>query len=123
VDRADVARWLAHYVHAWRSYDREAVLGLFADSASYRYRPQEEPLIGSQRIADDWLSDRDEPGSWDAAFEPIAVDGDTAVAVGSTTYTNPDGSVRAIYDNCFVMRFDPDGRCREFTEWYVQRPA
>jgi hypothetical protein len=29
--------------------------------------------------------------------------------------------VRA-YDNCFVMRFDSDGRCREFTEWYMKRP-
>ena len=28
-----------------------------------------------------------------------------------------------VYDNCFVMRFDADGRCREFTEWYVKRPA
>jgi len=27
-----------------------------------------------------------------------------------------------VYDNCFVMRFDAAGRCREFTEWYVRRP-
>jgi hypothetical protein len=27
-----------------------------------------------------------------------------------------------IYDNCFVMRFDSEGRCREFTEYYVRRP-
>ena len=28
-----------------------------------------------------------------------------------------------VYDNCFVMRFDGDGRCREFTEWFMKRPA
>jgi hypothetical protein len=27
-----------------------------------------------------------------------------------------------VYENCFVMRFDVDGRCREFTEYYLQRP-
>ena len=27
-----------------------------------------------------------------------------------------------VYGNCFVMRFDAAGRCREFTEWYVRRP-
>ena len=27
-----------------------------------------------------------------------------------------------VYDNCFVMAFDAEGRCREFTEWYVERP-
>jgi hypothetical protein len=31
--------------------------------------------------------------------------------------------VEQVYDNCFVMRFDAAGRCREFTEWFVERPA
>ena len=35
----------------------------------------------------------------------------------------PDGPIDEIYDNCFVMRFDADGRCREFTEWFVKRPG
>ena len=121
MERADVVRWLQAYLDAWRSYDREAILALFADTAAYRYRPDQAPVIGSQAIADSWLEDRDDPGSWDAAYHPIAVDGDTAIATGSSTYTNPDGSIRAIYDNCFVMRFDADGRCRDFTEWFMKR--
>jgi hypothetical protein len=35
----------------------------------------------------------------------------------------PGGAVDKVYDNCFVIRFDDEGRCREFTEWYVKRPA
>jgi hypothetical protein len=31
--------------------------------------------------------------------------------------------VRAVYDNCFVIRFDADGRCSELTEWYLKRPG
>ena len=27
------------------------------------------------------------------------------------------------FDNCFVMRFDETGRCRDFTEWFMQRPT
>ena len=47
----------------------------------------------------------------------------SAVATGSSTYTeSPGGPVEKVYDNCFVMRFDADGRCREFTEWFVERP-
>ena len=66
--------------------------------------------------------DPDEPGTYDAAYEPVAIDGETAVATGSSTYTNPDGSIRAVYDNCFLLRFDADRRCTEFTEWFVKRP-
>ena len=35
--------------------------------------------------------------------------------------TRSDGPVVRVYDNCFVMRFDPEGRCRVFTEWFIQR--
>ena len=36
--------------------------------------------------------------------------------------SSPGGPIDKIYDNCFVIRFDGDGRCREFTEWFMQRP-
>ena len=119
---ADVARWLADYVDAWRSYDPERISALFSRAASYRYHPYDEPIVGVESIVDSWLEDPDEPGSWDAAYEPFAVDGDRAVASGSSTYTNRDGTIRAIYDNCFLLRFDGDGRCVEFTEMFMKRP-
>ncbi len=122
MQKSDVARWLADYVDAWKSYDRAAIGGLFADSASYRYHPFDEPITGLEAIVESWFDEPDDPGSYDAAYEPIAVDGDLAVTTGSSTYTNPDGSIRAVYDNCFVIRFDGDGRCAEFTEWFVKRP-
>jgi hypothetical protein len=30
--------------------------------------------------------------------------------------------VTRTFENCFVMRFDDEGRCREFTEYYLRRP-
>ena len=68
-------------------------------------------------------SGRDEPGIYDGSYRAVAIDGDVAVAVGQRTYTDgPDGPVAEVYDNCFLLRFDDDGRCREFTEWFVKRP-
>jgi hypothetical protein len=123
MERGDVARWLTDYVDAWRSYDRDRIVALFADGALYRYHPYDDPIVGSERIADSWLEDPDDADSWDAAYAPVAVDGQVAVASGSSTYTNPDGTIRAIFDNCFVIRFDDDGRCSEFTEWFMKRPG
>jgi len=31
--------------------------------------------------------------------------------------------VRDIYDNVYLLEFAPDGRCRSFTEYFVQRPS
>ena len=40
----------------------------------------------------------------------------------SRYYTGADhAEVAAVYDNCFVMEFDTDGRCAQFTEWFRKR--
>ena len=132
MERAGVARWLSDYIEAWKSYDRDQIEALFSDDVKYRYHPYDEPVEGRRAVVESWLgegdhegaSERDEEGTYDASYEPVAVDGDIAVATGSSTYAKePGGSIDEIYDNCFVMRFDGEGRCREFTEWFAKRPA
>ncbi len=122
-DRGAVANWLGEYVEAWRSNDRQRIVRLFTPDAAYRYYPYEEPIVGADAIASSWLDDPDEPSSWEATYVPVAVDGDTAVATGTSRYRPTKGRPARTYHNCFVIRFDADGRCREFTEWYVQEPA
>jgi ketosteroid isomerase-like protein len=132
MDRQDVDRWLARYVEAWDTYDRERIGALFADDVEYRYHPYDEPVRGREAAVASWLgegehegaSTPDEPGTYEASYRAVAVDGDTAVAVGTSTYrTEPGGPIDKIYDNCFLLRFASDGRCREFTEWYMERPS
>ena len=132
MERADVSRWLDDYVDAWRTYDPERIAALFAEDVVYRYHPYDEPIRGRDAVVESWLgegnhedaSSRDAEGTYDASYAPAAVDGDVVVATGSSTYfENPGGPVEKVYDNCFVMRFDDEGRCREFTEWFIQRPA
>jgi ketosteroid isomerase-like protein len=130
VTREDVDRWLEAYVEAWETYDREQVEALFAEDISYRYHPYDEAIEGREAVVESWLnagedsdaSERDEPGTYEAGYRAVAVDGDVAVATGSSSYRDsPDGPIVRVYDNCFVMRFDSEGRCREFTEWFMQR--
>ena len=122
MNRDDVDRWLARYVAAWKSYDRSEIEALFSEDAQYRYHPWDEPVVGAAAIAGDWLEDQDAPGRFEASYECYAVDGDRAVAVGSSTYFYASGGVEKIFDNAYLLRFDGDGRCSEFTEWFMLRP-
>jgi hypothetical protein len=125
VTKDDLARWLGRYVEAWRTYDPDAIGELFSEEAEYRYHPyDDEPVRGRAAIVASWLEEdrRDEPGTWDARYEPVAVDGDVAVATGTSTYLNDAGEVDRVYYNNYVMRFDSDGRCRSFTEYYMKKP-
>jgi ketosteroid isomerase-like protein len=124
IDPELVARWLDRYVDAWLSYDAKRIGELFTEDAEYRFHPYDEPKRGRKAIVQSWLEDADEPGTYEASYRPVAIDGDVAVAIGTSTYRNsPGGRVIRVYDNCFVIRFDEAGRCREFTEYYVKRPA
>ena len=115
---ATVQAWLDSYVEAWRSYDREAIGELFSAAAVYSYHPYDkEPLRGREAIVADWLAEPDEAGSWEASYRPLLIDGDRAVATGESRYT--DGKV---FSNLYVLRFDEDGRCTEFVEWYMEQP-
>lgn len=130
-DRARVERWLDAYVAAWKSYDREEIAALFSEDVEYRFHPYDEPVRGREAVVAAWLgeseqegaSERDAPGTYDASYAPAAVDGDVAVATGTSTYASESGGpVTDAYDNCFVLRFDGQGRCSEFTEYFVKRP-
>ncbi len=128
----ELQAWLDRYVKAWLTYDREQIEALFAEQVEYRYHPNDEPISGRDEVVASWLgesdsddaSTRDEPGTYEAAYRPVAVDGNVAVAVGTSTYfDHPGGEVIRLYDNCYVIEFDDEGRCTKFTEWYVKRPA
>ena len=128
VDKAQVGRWLQAYVGAWKSYDPDQIGELFSEDVRYRYHPHDDPVAGRATVVRSWLgsdgaSGTDVKGTYDASYRAVAVDRDVAVATGSSTYlSGPGGPVEKVYDNCFVMKFDAEGRCREFTEWYVERP-
>lgn len=124
VTREDLARWLERYVEAWRSYDPDAIGALFSEDAEYRYHPYDDPVRGRAAIAESWRAEgnRDEPGTWEARYGPLAVEGDVAGATGTSTYFDAEGAVDRVYYNNFVMEFDAGGLCRSFTEYYMQKP-
>jgi hypothetical protein len=79
-------------------------------------------LNGRDAIVASWLSEQDEPGSWEAHYDVWTLDGDRASAIGESRYTNPDGSFRTLYYNNWTLRFDGHGRCVEFVEYFMELP-
>ena len=131
MDRTDAQAWLDRYVAAWLSYDADDIASLFTEDVLYRYHPYDDPIVGREAVVASWLgeansdgaSTRDAPGTYTAQYEPVAVDGEIVVATGTSSYRERlDGPIVRVYHNCFVMRFDAEGRCQEFTEYYIRRP-
>lgn len=121
MNRSDVQAWLDRYVTAWQANGREPIEALFTDDAVYRFRPwgATSERRGRAAIAESWLEDPDQPGTWEASYEPFAVDGNRAVATGTSRYQATSEQGAKLYHNVFLLEFADDARCSAFTELFM----
>jgi hypothetical protein len=129
MDRSGVQAWLDRYSAAWLSYDEQSIRALFGPEARYRYHPYDpaaETVSGADAIVANWVDpqNRDAAGTYDSHYEPYAVDGDRAVAIGWSRYYEDASKAKLVreYHNAYLLRFDAEGRCVEFTEFFMQTP-
>ena len=107
--------WIDGYMRAWNSNDPDDIGALFTDDAAYYTAPFREPWRGRAGVVAGWLDRKDEPGETSFTWRPLVVTDDVSIIEGTTTY--PDET----FSNLWVIRFGEDGRCREFTEWWMEQ--
>jgi uncharacterized protein (TIGR02246 family) len=111
--------WVEAYIRAWNSNDPNDIGALFTDDALYYTEPFAEPWRGREQIVERWLERKDEPGQTTFVWRRLVETPETAVIVGTTTYRAPP----RVYSNLWVIRLNHEGRCLEFTEWWMEQPA
>lgn len=115
VSHAQADAWVAAYEHAWRTAGAERLADLFTPAATYRMSPFEEPARGLAEIGALWERERQGPDEeFEMAHEIVALEDDTAVIRVEVRYGPPE---HHRYRDLWIVRFDLDGRCREFEEW------
>jgi beta-glucosidase len=114
-----VEEWMDGYIAAWSSNDPDEIAGLFTSDAVYDPQTADGELHGHEEIIGWWRGIGDTPDNWEFEWWPIVDTDEVAVIAATTRYFDPPAS----YRNLFVIRFDEDGRCRDFTEWYIEEDA
>ncbi len=121
--RDQFADWLDRYIAAWRSGDPAEIGDLFSEEVVYSQNGGQTSLEGRAAVVADWLADAYEPeAEWEASYEPLAIEEQVHVAVGSTRYLRENG-VHEDFSNIFVCRFDDDERCCDLREWWMLAPS
>lgn len=119
--RADFDRWLDGYLRAWKTDDPEQIGALFTEDATYSTLPFREPWRGREAIVSNWIEHGDSQAEWQFESELLAVEGETGVVRGLTTYPAHDDEPEVVYSNIWVISLASDGRARSFAEWWVKR--
>ena len=108
--------WMDGYVEAWTSNEPEAIAALFTPDAVYDPQTADGEWDGVERIIEEWVDIDDDPDNWDFQWIPVVETDDLAVVTGKTFYRSPPMT----YRNLFVIHFDDEGKCTDFTEWYIE---
>jgi uncharacterized protein (TIGR02246 family) len=116
-DVGPLATWVNGYVRAWNTNDPGEIGALFTEDALYYTAPFRPPWRGREQIVEGWLNRKDEPGETAFDWRPVAVTADVAFIQGTTIYPTET------FSNLWIVRLDDDGRCREFTEWWMEHPT
>lgn len=116
MDERSVRDWVDRYVAAWSTNDPDDIAALFSEDARYHTAPHREPWTGHDDIVRGWLGRKDDQGDWGFDYDVLAVTADLAFVQGHTDYRTEGLS----YSNLWVLRLGDDGRCTEFTEWWME---
>jgi hypothetical protein len=123
MDRSSLEQWLDGYRRAWTSDAPADIEALFTEDATYSPWPFSKPWTGRDQIVSKWVERGDSKRQWTFEHEILAVDENAGVVRGLTTYPAQDGDPEGVYANIWLVRLDPDGRAREFAEWWVEKPS
>jgi hypothetical protein len=118
MQREHFENWIQGYLKAWKTNEREDIEALFAEDATYLTQSFREPWKGREAIVEGWLERADWQGEWNFDYRWWAIEVDTGVLEGVTTY-HTQGTA---YNNIWVIILNEDGRCRQFREQWVQKP-
>ena len=129
MDRSSVQDWLDRYSAAWELVRRRRRSARSSrptpTTATTRRTGRRRPSVGADAIVEPTGStaeSRRRTGTYDSHYEPYAVDGDRAVAVGwSRYYTDATkAKLEREYRNAYLLEFDAEGRCTDFTEFFME---
>jgi SnoaL-like domain len=109
-------RWMDGYLLAWSSNDPAHIAAIFSPDAVYDPQTADGEWDGIDQITQKWLEIDDQEDNWEFEWMPLVEDDEVAVITARTRYFDPPMS----YRNLFIIRFDEDGRCYDFTEWYIE---
>jgi hypothetical protein len=108
--------WMDGYVLAWSTNDSDHISALFTPSAVYDPQTGDGEWDGLDEIIERWQEIDDREDNWDFEWRPVVETEEVAVVAARVRYFDPPAS----YRNLFVIRFGEDGRCDDFTEWYIE---
>jgi uncharacterized protein (TIGR02246 family) len=115
-------QWIERYGRAWETADADEIIDLFTPDASYRSSVFREPYLGRDAIRRYWQQGAGNQREVTVAMGRPVITDDRVAVEWWTTMIDPDEGELTL-PGCLLLRFAPDGRCRDLWEYWQTRPG
>jgi hypothetical protein len=118
VDREAFEQWVRRYGEAWEMQDSDAAAALFTTDARYYETPFDEPMTGRDAVRSYWSEGTPRQRDINFGYDVVALSGETGVARWTSSFRRVPSEAVVSLDGVLIARFDSEGRCSEFREWW-----
>jgi len=115
-------QWVERYGRAWETADADEIVDLFTPDASYRSSVFREPYLGHDAIRAYWQRGAGNQREVVVTMGRPVITDDRVAVEWWTTMIDPDEGELTL-PGCLLLRFAPDGRCRDLWEYWQTRPG
>jgi SnoaL-like domain len=121
VDRHAFEVWLQQYGDAWERQDADAAADLFSMDTKYYETPFDAPMTGREAVRSYWNEGTTLQRDISFGYDVLAMNGETGIARWTSSFRRVPSGVAVRLDGVLTARFDSEGRCSEFREWWHRK--
>ena len=118
MNREYVNKWINDFVNAWKQHDIDAVLDMFDGVQNYYEGPFSDPVSTRKDVELLWIDIKYQEIS-SLEVDLIAIEEGTCAMHWYLKYRDVRDGIIYEMDGTYEVRFDNNGRCIYFKQWWV----
>ena len=114
--------WLKAYGSAWENSDSHKAVALFSPDGSYREKPFEPAIVGTEAIKRYWQEGAiQSQKEITLTYKILSVRDNVGIAPWQADFIRIPCGDQGELDGIMMTEFDESGLCIEFKEWWHRR--
>ncbi len=116
--------WLSRYGKCWETGDSNEITNLFSDDAYYYETPFDDPMVGLTSIKKYWSEGADQAQENVVFnFSSVSMNGQIGTCRWQASFNRVPSGLRVDIDGYLEAKFNSDGRCSSFREWWHRKES
>jgi len=117
-----VEKWMDALKRCWEQKEYSVLEDVLADKLMYYESPFGPPLKSKAQVISQWKTDLPKQKNITFNYDIVKTWGNQGLVHWEATFTRVPTSENVGLDGVFLIKFDSEGKCIFFKQWWVVKP-